>query len=121
MPPTDLDRTFPGTLYAGDGARLAGAGPCTFTPEMDAGLPFKALVCGSPPTANDDVLALEDRLWVLPPRFSTPDVVPTPLLYQLASLVRAGGKVGLASVDEDVCDQARDMLMLVLATPEGEG
>ena len=117
---TDPDRTFPGTLYAGDGARLAGAGPCTFTPEMDVGLPFKALVCGSPPTPNDDVLTLEDRLWVLPERFSTPDVLPTPLLYQLASLVRAGGKVGLASADQLVCDQARDMLMLVLAAPGGE-
>ncbi len=120
MPAAEPESTFPGILYAGDGARLAGAGPCTFTPEMDAGLPFKALVCGSPPTPNDDVLALEDRLWVLPGRFSTPDVVPTPLLYQLASLVRAGGKVGLASADQLVCDQARDMLMLVLAVPDGE-
>ena len=118
MPPFELDHTFPDTLYAGDGARLAGAGPCTFTPEMDVGLPFKALVCGSPPTPNDDVLTLEDRLWVLPERFSTPDMLPTPLLYQLASLVRAGGKVGLASADQLVCDQARDMLML--PAPGGE-
>ncbi len=58
---------------------------------------------------------------MLPERFSTPDVVPTPLLYQLAGLIRAGGKVGLASADELVCDQARDMLMLVLAAPEGVG
>ena len=122
MSPFELDHTFPGTLYAGDGARLAGAGPCTFTPEMNAGLPFKALVCGSAPTPNDDVLTLEDRLWVLPERFSTPDVLPMPLLYQLASLVRAGRKVGLASADQPVCDQARDMLMLmlVLAAPGGE-
>lgn len=32
-------------------------------------------------------------------------------------LVRAGAKVGVASADELVCNQARDMLMLVLAAP----
>ncbi|MGI4976812.1 MAG: hypothetical protein ACRYG6_07700 [Janthinobacterium lividum] len=59
-------------------------------------------------------------MWVLPERFSTPGALPTPLLYQLAGIVRMRGKVGLASADELVCDQARDMLMLVLAAPEGE-
>lgn len=119
MPLAQPDSAFPGILYAGDGARLAGIGPCTFTPEMDASLPFKALIHGCPPTADDDALAFEDRLWVLPEQFSMPDALPTPLLNELANLVHAGGKVGLASADEQVCNQARDMLLLVLAEPEG--
>jgi hypothetical protein len=56
---------------------------------------------------------------VLPEQLSTFDALPTLLLNQLANLVHAGGKVGLASVDELVCNQARDMLLLVLAEPEG--
>lgn len=119
MPSAKSDSSFPGILYAGDGLRLAGVGPDTFTPQMDADLPFKALIHGGPPTEDDDALALEDLLWVLPERFSTPDVLPTPLLYQLGNVIRAGGKVGLASTDQLVCDQARDMLILVLAEPEG--
>ncbi|MGI4801537.1 MAG: hypothetical protein ACRYG8_47430 [Janthinobacterium lividum] len=119
MTPAQLNSTFPGVLYAGDGARLAGVGPSTFTPEMDASLPFKVLIHACPPTADDDALALEDRLWVLPEQFSTPDALPTPLLNELANLVHAGGKIGLASADEQVCNQARDILLLLLAEPEG--
>lgn len=119
MSPAKSVSAFPGILYAGDGARLAGTGPCTFTAELDASLPFKALIHGCPPSADDDALATEDRLWVLPERFSTPDALPTLLLYQLTNLVHAGGKVGLASVDELVCNQVRDMLLLALAEPEG--
>ena len=119
MPPVGSDSAFPGTLYAGDGMRLAGAGPDTFTTEMDDTLPFKALVSGSPPAPDDGELVLGDRLWVLPDRFGAADDLPTDLLCCLASLIRAGGKVGLASCDELVCDQARDMLMLALVTPGG--
>lgn len=116
---SDLDSAFPGSLYAGDGVRVAGAGPDIFTPEMDADLPFKALIHGGPAMDDDDALALEDLLWVLPERFSTPDVPPTPLLCHLADVILAGGKVGLASTDQVMCDQARDMLILVLAEPTG--
>ena len=119
MPPVEPDDAFPGTLYAGDGMRLAGIGPDIFTTAMDDTLPFKALVSGSPPAPNDGELALSDRLWVLPDRFGTADDLPTGLLCRLASLIRAGGKVGLASHDETVCNEARDMLMLALVSPGG--
>jgi len=53
MAPPEPDSTFPGTLCAGDGVRLAGAGPDMLALQMDAGLPFKALIHGGP-TAPDD-------------------------------------------------------------------
>ena len=120
MPLVEPDYAFLGTLYAGDGMRLAGIGPDTFTTAMDDTLPFKALVSGSPPAHGDGELALSDRLWVLPDRFGTADDLPTGLLCRLASLIRAGGKVGLASHDETVCNEARDMLMLALVSPGGQ-
>ncbi|MGI4976813.1 MAG: hypothetical protein ACRYG6_07705 [Janthinobacterium lividum] len=59
MAPPDQDSTFPGTLYAGDGLRLDGAGPAVFTPQMDAGLPFKALIHGGLAAPDDDALGLD--------------------------------------------------------------
>jgi hypothetical protein len=120
MSSTEPTGGFPGVLYAGDGMRLAGIGPDTFTTQMDDALPFKALVSGRPPAPGDGELALDDRLWVLPDWLGKAEDLPTALLCHLASLIRAGGKVGLASRDELVCDQAKDMLLLALATPEGQ-
>ena len=57
---------------------------------------------------------------MLPDWLGKAEDLPTALLCHLASLIRAGGKVGLASRDEVVCDQAKDMLLLALATPEGQ-
>ncbi|MBV8242769.1 MAG: hypothetical protein JOY75_18465 [Hyphomicrobiales bacterium] len=42
------------------------------------------------------MLQKDDRLWLLPDSFGTPPVLPMLLLTELANLVRAGRKVGLA-------------------------
>jgi hypothetical protein len=60
-------RAFPGILYAGDGMRLAGEGPDTFTDAHSDALPFKAVIRGTPPMPGQGAeLQAGDRLWVLP-------------------------------------------------------
>ena len=120
MPEIGVVSPFPGVLYDGDGTRLAGDGPDTFSPEMDADLPFKAFIRDSTLTRDEDVLALGDRLWVLPERFTMPAGPPTLLICHLAGMVRAGRKVRLASTDELTCLHAKDLLMLTLADAKGE-
>ena len=51
---------FPGTLYDGDGTRLAGNGP-ELTLEMTEGFPFKALLHDRPGAVDVAVLAAGDR------------------------------------------------------------
>ena len=105
--------TFPGTLYDGDGTRLAGSGP-EMTPELTDPLPHKALIHGKPGAVDIAVLEAGDRLWLLPDSFGTPPVLPMLLLTDLAHLVRCGRKVGLAGSNEDAYVLARDALMLLL-------
>jgi len=45
--------------------------------------------------------------------------VPAGLLYELATLIKDGGKVGLAARDAGAGARIRDMLVLLLAPPEG--
>jgi len=89
---------FPGTLYNGDGTRMAGDGP-EFTPELTESLPHKALLRSRPGPEDGEVAVLEagDRLWLLPDTFDNPPELPMPLLTTLANVVRRGGKVGLAA------------------------
>jgi len=113
-------RAFPGILYAGDGMRLAGEGPDTFTDAHGDALPFKAIIRGTPPMPGQEAeLQASDRLWVLPDSLGTPPEVPAGLLYELAMLIKDGGKVGLAARDAGAGARIRDMLVLLLATPEG--
>ena len=113
-------RTFPGILYTGDGMRLAGDGPDAFTDAQGDALPFKAVIHGTPPRpgAGSEMRA-GDRIWVLPDSLGTPPEIPPQLLLELASIVRGGGRVGLAARDGAEGVRMRDMLVLLLATPEG--
>ena len=120
MPSTKARILVPGTLYAGNGMRLTGAGPDVLTDQMVDALPCKTIVSGAPLKDGEAGLALEDRVWVLPDQLDLPVRLPTTLMSQLASLIGSGGKVGLASRSQLACDQARDMLMLALGKPSGE-
>jgi hypothetical protein len=113
VPPAD----FPGTLYDGDGMRLAGGGP-DFTPALDDALPFKVILRHRREADEGGQLGLGDRLWLLPDTFGTPPALPEPVLGELAGVIRAGNKVGLAARDEAVGALARDALLLLLK--EGE-
>jgi len=110
--------TFPGTLYDGDGTRLAGDGP-EFTSEIADDLPHKALIHGEPRAVDVAVLEASDRLWLLPDSFGTPPVLPVLLLTDLAHVVRHGYKVGLAASSHDAYVLARDALMLLLLADSG--
>lgn len=114
-PPED----FPGTLYDGDGTRLAGTGP-EFTPEMTEALPHKALIRDRPGAEEVAVLERGDRLWVLPDTFGTPPGLPVALLAELADVVRRGHKVGLAAADRKAYVLARDALVLLLDDRGGQ-
>ncbi len=105
---------FPGTLYDGDGTRLAGGGP-ELTPELTESLPHKALLRDRP-GAEEAVAMLEtgDRLWLLPDTFGTPPELPMALLAELANVVRQGGKVGLAAGNQEPYALVRDALVLLL-------
>ena len=104
---------FPGTLYDGDGTRLAGNGPALAL-EMTEVLPHKGLIHGEPGEEEVATLKAGDRLWVLPDSFGTPPELPTLLLTDLAHVVRRGRKVGLAGSNEAAYVLARDALMLLL-------
>lgn len=115
-----LPKAFPGILYAGDGMRLAGDGPDTFTDAQGDGLPFKAVIHGSPPRpGTGSEMKKGDRIWVLPDSFGTPPEIPAQLLLELASIIRDGGQVGLAARDGAEGAKMRDMLVL-LSPPEGQ-
>ncbi len=106
---------FPGVLYDGDGMRLEGAGPDTFTPAMGDALPFKMVLHDRPVTGEGGELRIGDRLWMLPDSFGEPPEMPTALIYELAGVVRAGGRVGVAGRRQAIATTARDALLLALA------
>lgn len=110
---------FPGTLYAGNGMRLIGNGAETYTDLLGDTLPYKALVQANEPMPSDASLAFSDRLWVLPDILEAQPALPDALLYELADIIRRGGKVGLAARDDVVCDRIRDMLVMVLRASVG--
>lgn len=91
---------FPGTLYDGDGTRLAGDGP-KFTPDLADALLHKALIRDTPGDMDVAVLEAGDRLWLLPDSFGIPPEMPVPLLADLANVVRGGRKVGLAGSNQN--------------------
>ena len=105
---------FPGTLYDGDGTKLAGGGPAAFMPELDAGLPFKALIRDRPGSGEVAVLEAGDRLWILPDDLGSPPELPMPVLAALAEVVRHGRSVGLVGRDPEVYALVRDALVLLL-------
>ncbi len=109
---------FPGTLYTGDGVRLAGLGPDMFTESMSDGLPFRTLVHGSAPEAAKEAdLRHDDRVWIMPDTLSMPFEVMQALYQELAGVVMAGGTVGLAGNDIGLGMQVRDTLSLLSASP----
>ena len=87
-PPTWRD-TFPGTLYDGDGMRLAGDGP-DYTPALNQALPFKVVLRRYGVTDEPDELRIGDRLWLLPGTLGTPPELPEDVLDELADALRAG-------------------------------
>lgn len=109
---------FPGTLYDGDGMRLAGVGP-EFTPALNASLPFKVVLRHHRATDEGGKLGIGDRLWLLPDTLGTPAELPELVLAELAGVIRAGNKVGLAARDGAVGAFVRDALLLLL--DEGGG
>ena len=114
-------RTFPGILYAGDGMRLAGNGPDTFTDAQGSTLPFKAIIHGTPPRPGaGSEMRVFDRIWVLPDSLGSRPEVPAQLLLELAGIIKRGGQVGLAARDGAAGARMRDMLVLLLSPPEGE-
>ena len=104
---------FPGTLYDGDGMRLAGDGP-EFTPALNDRLPFKVVVRHRRVTDEGGQLGIGDRLWLLPDGLGTPPELPGAVLAGLVAVIRAGNKVGLAARDEAVGAFVRDALLLLL-------
>ena len=99
---------FPGTLYDGDGMRLAGDGP-DYTPALNHALPFKIVLRHCRAADEGGELGIGDRLWLLPDTLGTPPALPEDVLDELADALRAGRKVGLAARDEAVGALARDM------------
>ena len=114
-------RAFPGILYAGDGMRLAGSGPDTFTDAQGDTLPFKAVIHGTPPRPGaGSEMRVFDRIWVLPDSLGSPPEIPAQLLLELAGIIKRGGQVGLAARDGGEGTKMRDMLVLLLSPPEGQ-
>ena len=107
LSPEDL----PGTLYDGNGTRLAGTGP-EFSLETTQALPHKVLIRDRPGAEEVAVLERGDRLWLLPDTFGAPPDLPVPLLAELADVVRRGNTVGLAGSNYDTYVIARDALVL---------
>jgi hypothetical protein len=108
--------SFPGTLYTGDGVRLAGAGPDMFTDAMGDALPFKALIHGRPPEPGREAdLGHDDRVWVMPEVLDMPFEVMQALYQELTILINSGGTVGLAGQDIGLGMQVRDTLSLLLS------
>ena len=61
--PSSAPEDFPGTLYDGDGTRLAGTGP-EFSLETTQALPHKVLIRDRPGAEEVAVLERGDRLWL---------------------------------------------------------
>ena len=78
---------FPGTLYDGDGMRLAGDGP-DYTPALNQALPFKVVLRQYGVTDEAGELSVGDRLWLLPDTFGTPPALPEDVLDELADALR---------------------------------
>ena len=106
-------KTFPGALYDGKGMLLAGNGP-DVTGDFGTEFPHKALISDKPENVEVAILENDDRLWLLPDSFGEPPVLPMILLTDLANLVRAGRRVGLAAREREAYEQARDALVLLL-------
>lgn len=107
---------FPGTLYTGDGVRLAGIGPDMFTEALSDPLPFKTLVHGAAGTVEGADLKHADRVWIMPEALDMPFEVMQALYQELAGVVIAGGTVGLAGADIGLGMQVRDTLSLLSAS-----
>ncbi len=114
-PPED----FPGTLYDGNGMRLAGSGP-EFTQTLGGNLPFQIVLRSRRATDEGVELRLGDRIWLLPDTLGTPPELPEPLLHELAGIIRAGGTIGLAAGNEAVGILVRDTLLLLLEGAEDQ-
>ncbi len=110
---------FPGTLYDGDGMRLAGSGP-DFTPALNDVLPFKVVLHHRRGVDEGGQLSLGDRLWLLPDTLGRPPELPEAVLDELAGVLRVGNKVGLAARDEAVGAFVRDALLLLLDEDGGQ-
>ena len=104
---------FPGTLYDGNGMRLAGDGP-DFTPGLTEALPFKVVLRRYGVTDEAGELRIGDRLWLLPDTLGTPPELPVAVLAELAEVVRHGRKLGLAGHNPEVYALVRDALVLLL-------
>ena len=112
---------FPGSLYNGEGVRVAGAGPDVFTDAVSAALPFKALVHGVPPEPGAEAdLQQSDRVWVMPDVLDMPFEVMQALYQELAAVVATGGTVGLAGRDIGLGMQVRDTLSLLSSGSAGQ-
>ena len=117
--PTSSPEDFPGTLYDGDGTRLAGTGP-EFSLATTQALPHKGLIRDRPGAEEVAVPERGDRLWLLPDTFGTPPELPVPLLAELADVVRRGNTVGMAGSNYGAYALVRDALVLLLDETEGQ-
>jgi hypothetical protein len=70
---------FPGTLYDGDGKRLAGSGP-DFSPALERSCSFKAVLHDLDRPSSMVVVQASDRFWLLPDDLGSPPQLPNPLL-----------------------------------------
>lgn len=104
--------TFPRTFYDRDGPE--------YTPELEAGLPFKALIRDRPGTEEVAKLQAGDRLWILPDGPGSPPTLPTPLFVDLGDVVRRGRQFALVGSDTTVFASMRDALLLLLNEPGGQ-
>ena len=94
-----------GSRYDGDGMLLEGESPPTLG--LAATLPFCEVL---PPGPAE--LRLGDRLWMIPTDLDLDGIGSR--LVELATMVRAGHRVALASEDADRSELVRDALVLVL-------
>ncbi len=104
-----------GPLYDGDGMLLEGEGPTTFSAAQDETMAFRVIVQASTSDSGGE-LQLGDRLWVVPWDLDLDGI--SGRVVALAQLVRAGGRVGIASESTDRGELVHEALMLVLR--EGE-
>ena len=118
-PPSSTSEDFPGTLYDGDGTRLAGTG-LEFSLATTQALPHKVLIRDRPGAEEVALLERGDRPWLLPDTFGAPPKLPVPMLAELADVVRGGNTVGLAGSNYDAYALVRDALVLLLDETGGQ-
>jgi hypothetical protein len=106
-------------MYDGDGERVAGTGPNILTAKKAARLSFKALIHDGHAAAADIVLKPTDRFWMLPETLAASLDLPAPLLHELVSLVRGGGKIIIGAKDHEAGAKVRDAILLLLEQPGG--